>query len=63
MNGMQAESTDIPLESAGRPPQDRLEEDTNGIGLQQAPPHSHLAVFSSAILALPDSDSLCASPC
>lgn len=52
VNGTQAESIDVPLDQQEGHLEDRLEEDTDDVGSQQAPSHFHLPMFFNTILEL-----------
>lgn len=54
VNRIQAEAIDVPLAQQESHLKDCLEEETDGIGSQQAPPHFHLPMFFNAILELLD---------
>lgn len=50
VNGTQAESIDVPLDQQEGHLKDRLEEDADDVGSQQAPAHFHFAVLFNTIL-------------
>lgn len=54
VDGTQAEPIDVPLDEQEGHLEDRLEEDADDVGSQQAPPHLHLAVFFDPVLELLD---------